>query len=107
MSTTVISIGRNLPTGGELELGEWLAFRADVLVSVRNLGGTLFFAGEGNGIYEGETETSFTVIADIPYVANHLGALRAQLAPLASAYGQDAIAVTVGATTFVGGTVDV
>lgn len=103
--TLVVGIGRNSYTdrdsGTALPLGEteWEGFKGKVLDLLDSAGGTVFFAGEGTGWSErwGE-EDAYTVVASV-VVTDYL---RRSFAVLAVAFGQDAIALTVGTTSFVG-----
>jgi len=103
--TLVVGIGRNSYTdrdaGTVLPLGdtEWRTFQARVVELLTSAGGTVYFAGEGSGWSEqwGE-EDAYTVVAGVR-VTDYL---RRAFATLAVAFGQDAIALTVGSTSFVG-----
>jgi len=104
-STLVVGIGRNSYTdrdAGEvapLVDDEWRLLQTRTVELVLSAGGTVYFAGEGSGWSEqwGEEE-AYTVVASV-VVTDYL---RRAFAVLAVAFGQDAIALTVGSTSFVG-----
>jgi hypothetical protein len=95
----VASIGRNV---GEVPLpsDRWSSFKADVLAATARAGAVVF-SGTGQGVYE-DVEEAFTVIvtttSDVDLVA-----VVADLALAATKYEQEAIALTVGRTLFVPG----
>lgn len=96
---TIVSIGRNLPTGGTLSEEEWAKFGTDTLRTVRAYAGEVFFYGTGAGIYGDEREESVTIVAGrVPNVDRIQ--LEQDLARLADTFGQECIAVTYGRTTF-------
>lgn len=79
---------------------EWERFSSDVVRILRSNTESIHFVGWGQGVYEGMTEESFTVIASDP---SHtaLAAIRVSLAYMCDAYGQEAIAVSQGDPTYV------
>lgn len=100
--TYVLSIGRNV---GNEPMSEpaWRTFKASLGDTCEAFGLSIVFKGEGEGIYEGESEQSYTVVAT--------GAIRSDGSPLsfsaslkilARTFRQEAIALTQGETTFVG-----
>lgn len=98
--TAVVGIGRNI---GERPMARevWSRFRRQVEGALYNLGFTVYFAGVGEGVFEGNEEQSATFVAggslaDVPR-------LRLSLHTLARSFGQESIALTVGETEFVGG----
>lgn len=98
MSMTV-SIGRNIgatPMSDHL----WHSFTSDVLRNIRSNTGAIYFVGFGEGIYEGTTEESFTVVSSNPS-DSALCAIRVSLSLLAHAYRQDSVALSIGATEIV------
>lgn len=99
MSLTV-SIGRNLPNGGQLQEDAWQGFTADIVRNLKSNCGMIYFVGFGTGIYNGEEEESFTVIAENPSFTA-MAAIRVSLSLLANAYGQEAVSMTEGETKFV------
>lgn len=101
MSTTVVSIGRNLSgTYTPLDSTSWQTFAAEVTALLRRLG-EVFFTGFGTGFdpTTTDTEDSFTVVGSVPPTVHH--ELRHELAFLADRYKQSSIAVTFGDTEFV------
>jgi hypothetical protein len=109
--TLILSIGR-----GDLSSARWDSF-TDLLVdigdtAVRNsLGSQVVFRGEGEGIWEGETEVAYTVIVANfdPTAVIYSGtidisaydALTTQVEAIRELFDQDAIAVTLGQTELI------
>lgn len=107
MQTTVtISIGRRRGTGANLTAEDWRKFRAGVEGAVVDLGGEVFFAGQGGGIYGGTFEESATWVAGTDEAEDTVAwrVFVRTLAGLAARFGQDSIAVTRGETAFVAAT---
>lgn len=101
---TIISIGRGVPEMPDAVLAqpEWDAFRGSILAMARAYGEDIYFYGEGQGIYEGKGESSFTVVfgdVEDPWLR---AKLEGRLSRLAEEYAQDSIAVTYGETFFIG-----
>jgi hypothetical protein len=93
----VVSVGRNIGTE-PMPLAEWQSFQDAV---TNTLGSPVYFRGTGVGTYEGVTEESFTVITASPaWPTWRMRDLKEDLSDLAARYGQKAIAVTVGPTSF-------
>ena len=101
-STVIVSIGRGLPSGGELTEASWTDFQADALSALVS-SGQLVFQGSGVGTWtdpetsETTTEDAWTGIALVSYSrwSNTIARLRDRLVTLATVYGQDAIAFTL------------
>lgn len=102
--STIVTIGRNVPEQGNLPMsGErWERFISDTTAIVLLTCGTVYFVGTGQGVYEGQTEQSWTIIADAPVSLEEHDSLKWNLAELAHTYLQECIALTVGETVFCG-----
>ena len=98
MTTGVVSIGRGVGDEAELSENDWYRFIADLQSVVADAGYITFFTGEGDGVYEGTEEVSFTVIFGGD---GWRGTLRLDLAELALEYNQVSIALPWGETEFV------
>ena len=96
-TTIVIGIGGHID-GVPMDPQAWRNFQAEVRHVPGILSGTVYFHGEGEGVFEGKSEPSYTVVASLPTI--NLGTLRAILVALATAYCQQSIALTVGETEF-------
>lgn len=97
--TMTVSIGRNVgnvPMSAE----RWESFTTDVLRNVRSNTAHIYFVGFGNGEWNDSGEESFTVVSSSP-TESALCAIAVSLSLFAEAYGQDAIALTIGETEFV------
>jgi hypothetical protein len=112
MGTLIVSIGRNV--GDEpMDDSQWVTFQEEAHrwtdQSVWSVGGQIVFEGVGVGQWtdeDGHTvrEDAFTIVA---LVDDEVGDTVAdeivnRMAITARNYGQDAIAVTLGATTLAG-----
>jgi hypothetical protein len=101
-NTVTVSIGQRAYAAQEpLPLNEWQEFRrlvgallSDVVDGTVHVNGAL-----GHGEWNGVPEVSATFVADVP--THSLSVVRAGLAFLKKAYGQDAIALTIGHTEFI------
>lgn len=112
MSTITVSLGRNV--GAEpMHDTVWQAFRAEawniVDFPVWASEGQIVFTGTGEGRWKGDDgvtvlEEAYTIVAVVPDEdADLVGeAIERSAARLAVKYGQEAIAVTVGATVLAG-----
>lgn len=101
-ATVTVSIGRGLPDGGSMRLGEWDAFRQDVRDRLALVSAEVYVdAARSVGEWEGVPEESATWVALIP--ADNITALRGAIRAMAVRYRQDAIALTVGTTELVRG----
>ena len=90
----VISIGRNVK-GIPMTWKDWDMFKNELMLLIeKHEENEIHFVGEGTGIYEGQTEQSFTVI-----FSGQIDGLPL----LATRFDQDAIALTVGITKFIQG----
>ena len=106
-TAVVVSIGRDR-TGGDgrtypIGTAEWRTFRDEIYVTVSRFtpGDRPYFDGVGNGWSpEWGSEDTYTVIAAAPEL-EAWDNLKAELHRIADHYGQEAVAVTVGATIFV------
>jgi hypothetical protein len=79
---------------------EWRDFRAATRAAVESAG-TVYFFGDGLGVYGDEFEESHTVVGQARD-EEALDKLRETLTRLASRYRQEAIALTVGEVEFLG-----
>lgn len=101
---TVISIGRNI-NGVPMDDEDWYDFKAETYSAVVNTTGVVYFAGEGSGIYQHDREQAFTLVAETVDYDDWYESLRSRLGRIATAYNQESIALTIGATEFVKGVV--
>ena len=112
MGTLIVSIGRNV---GDEPMGDylWESFRTEVWGAVDfpvwAADGQIVFTGQGEGQWRGEDgattyEAAYTIVALVPDADNDIvrEAIVRSMAKIAGKYGQDAIAVTLGATTLAG-----
>lgn len=103
-----VSIGRNVGDDGPMDDAEWSAFRSDVVDILTGAGYRTVSACEGFGEYAGAREACAVIVADdngwiaAPSGAVILASVRDALAWTAHRYGQDAIALTIGAPEFIG-----
>ena len=100
--TATVSIGRGAHAAQEpLDDRQWQAFRDALAVLLTTVvDGTIHvFDAASVGEWDGQSEDSSTFVAEIPVSA--LASLRHGLRFLASIYGQEAIALTLGHTEFV------
>ena len=100
-TTVTVSIGRNIPEFGR-PMGEqgWQEYSAQVARVIREHSSAVHFIGYGQGNHAGQEEESFTVVATSDLT--QLSPMRDCFEVLARTYRQDSIAVTSGATRFVG-----
>lgn len=102
-ATATVSIGRNV-AGEPMEDIAWQTFIFATREAVADVGGYRYFDGVGDGSSEDwGTEESYTIVfgltgAETIHAALTDSALPAKLRELADHYGQDAVALTVGAT---------
>lgn len=101
MKTAVITVGRGIGQESALSDARWYKFTWEVLDLVNTLDGTtLYFDGDGEGqSEEWGAEDAYTIIFDLP--DRHYGDLYESLQTLAEEFHQEAIALTLGATTLV------
>ena len=116
-TTIVVTIGRNArarvpqPDGSEASYGlgqlpmssdEWRRFRTKVVERLTYDDGIIYFAGEGTGYSPewGEEEAYTVVVGYTDWQDWQRNELVRKLRILAVAFGQDAIAVTEGTTSF-------
>lgn len=97
--TVVISIGRGLPSGGEMEQDDWDTFRHCVRALLRSCGDIYVDGAHSIGEWDGIPEESATYVAEVR--ADYVGTIRLECGALAHDYRQDAIALTVGQTDLV------
>ena len=100
--TATVSIGQRAHEAQEpLDIGQWHEFRRLVGALLSEVvDGTVHVNGAlGRGEWNGVAEVSATFVADVPQ--HRLNVVRSGLAFLAKAYGQEAIALTLGYTEFV------
>ena len=99
MPNITIAIGRNVD-GKPMVQHDWDRFRQRTGQAVRYYGGEVHANVTGTSLSETwGTEEAFWLAASIS--EDGLADLREELAFLAKEFGQDAIAVTTGTTTFV------
>lgn len=92
MTTVVVSIGRNVGST-PMVAPQWENFIGRTESAVLDVNGTVYSRARGRGEWDGGSEDTFILIADVaaslvPFLAN-------RLRTLASLYGQDAIGLTV------------
>lgn len=99
-----VSIGRNLGAvagpaqGTPLSTDDWQTFRDLTRLALARHAGPILSTADGLGFWEGRSEDTYILVGAGDTVTHELAeALRV----LAYRYRQDAIAVTVGAPTFV------
>jgi hypothetical protein len=99
--TATVSIGRGAHNAQEpLSDADWQSFRVLVRTLLEHVGGTVHVRDALSvGEWDGVLEDSSTFVADVP--PQTLGTLRVGLRFLAVAFGQQAIALTLGHTEFV------
>lgn len=94
-TTIVVSIGRNIPAGQHAQNSEplpekaWEDFKAHVFTLITTARGTILSTANGKGVWEGETEETFIIMALLP--GQYEADLRKSLGVVGSHYGQDAI----------------
>lgn len=98
---SLIGIGRRKGAGPLLSDNRWRWFKASVRGILRGLDATIIAECEGAGGWEGVAEPCACFVFDLPDDTS-LSVLRSMLAVLAGKYGQDAIALTIGKTEFIG-----
>lgn len=100
--TVTVSIGRGAHAAQEpLDDIDWASFRRLVgVLLTETIDGTLHVDGAISvGVWKGVPEAAATFVADVPQYS--LSVVRAGLRFLAVAYGQEAIALTLGHTEFI------
>ena len=105
MSTITVSIGRNVGTEPMSE-NEWFSFREAIKCAVKFTDHQILFTGDGEGIWEGQKEDAFTIVAmTVADTNGKMGSdtawLRDWAGRLGRKYGQDAVAITTGETDLV------
>lgn len=103
VKTLVVTIGRNVGSQ-PMDGTAWMRFKVETRKVVASWG-IVVFAGEGQGIWKGQTERAYTVIVSVTGrpAESSLYPLRIALYALGKAYGQEAIAITLGKTEFAQG----
>lgn len=79
----------------------WRTLQASVRNALANTVGPIAFATLGHSTWEGISERSYVASVLQPRL-DQLDALRSRLRQLADAYGQDAVALTVGNSSLLG-----
>lgn len=98
MFTVTISIGRGLPTGGDMDDAQWDAFIDGVRRVCQHHGVVFVDAARSVGEWDGVPEESATfVVGEV----RRPRALSDDAAGLGVLYGQEAVAVTTGTTALV------
>ena len=101
MKTITVSIGRNV---GRVRMhdNDWTDFQSDLRTVLESLDVKTYFTGRGWGPWGQEDllEEAFTIVGGLPDEA-FFPELVGDLSRLAFSYSQEAIALTVGETTFV------
>lgn len=82
-----------------MDLNRWQTFKELALQALEVCGATIHFRGEGYGVHNGVSESSYTLVAS---TEGGTETLKSILASLARLYNQESIALTVGETEFVG-----
>ena len=100
MQTVTISIGRGLPTGGDLSAPEWAAFIDGVRRIVAPRGVVFVDAARSTGEWDGVPEESATFVVGQVTPDGAAGIAR-ETAALARHFQQEAVAVTTGTTALV------
>jgi hypothetical protein len=102
--TVIVNIGRGSEESGrKMSHYRWTDFTDELLLAVADDIDTIVYTmAHGVGIWEGEVEDSFVVVASMTDTATDT--LRQALVILARKYRQDAIALTVGTVELIGGT---
>lgn len=101
------TIGRNLPTTGQLPLQRWEQFEENVrgvFLSTLPAEGMLFFQTfRGTGVWQSEPEDAihFLFVTETAPTNEVLNKLRARLAHTAYWFNQDAIAIGLGSSELV------
>ncbi len=94
-STVFITAGLNVgttPMSGK-DIG---ALDRAIRAAIADTGGTLFFYGDGNGVWEGQEEASLVFGATFPHVSNlNSDGIRYELRRIAYRFGQEAIGLTI------------
>jgi hypothetical protein len=96
----IVSVGRNIGSR-PMDITRWQTCQTAVTAVVSHAASLVFFKGTGSGIYLGEAEESFTMVALLKgpsYIAN----LRDDLSLIAGQFEQESIALTFGEPEFVG-----
>lgn len=93
-TTIVVSIGRNILIEGRdhtspLPYQSWEDFKAHIFALLTTARATILSTARGQGVWEGETEETFIVMALMP--GQYEADLRSSLRNVGSHYGQDAI----------------
>ena len=98
-----IGIGRKVGTGELLTDNRWEWFKCEVRGTLKGLDATIIAECEGSGEWEGVSEPCACFVFELD-VTDEAGwtVLRAMLADTARRYGQEAIALTIGKTEFIG-----
>lgn len=99
-----IGFGRRIGTGELLSSTKWGCFRAQVRGGLKGCNAIIIADCEGLGEWEGVAEPCACIVFDGSAITP-VGwqVLRKMLCELAKEYGQDAIALTIGATEFIKG----
>jgi hypothetical protein len=105
-TTIVVSVGKDV-NGVPMDPTDWDGFKQDAEDVLRFNGSRILFVGEGTGVWDGKYETAFTIVAALDddgtqRVLDIIG----RYSVLAHQYGQEAIAVTFGATIMATATPD-
>ena len=95
-----VSVGGSVQ-GQPMTQGTWSQLQRSVRNALANTVGAISFATLGNSTWQNVPERSYVASVLRPDMTQ-LSALRARLRQLADAYGQDAVALTVGKSVLLG-----
>lgn len=99
MNVTV-TIGRNIKDT-PMKHAAWRVFKDEAYLTVKGYAPVIYFTGEGEGVWGGDTEDAYTIIFEKP-VGVEILELKQGLSNLARRYNQEAIAWTEGLTQLLG-----
>ena len=102
MSTITISIGRNVG-GTPMSSVEWASFQRGVTTVIKPVASEVYFYGTGSGTWDGSGEESATWVFAASAWDVEAWHFTASLRLLATMFGQEAIALTIGQTEMIVG----
>jgi len=86
LSSTTISIGRNIGNDQQLSAGDWYLFRRQIKRMIQEAGGVIVADTTGSGVYDGIKEESAVFIA---LNVNKIEQLKKQIAQILPVYKQE------------------